>query len=367
MKAYRIEAKLKNNRLWSTITRVFPRVRSQSDAARALRVGASELGTLCNMKRWPYSERDQRWWVIAVKVARRLRETPEFLFDGELYGRAPQPIVLELEPAQLAGMAMAALPPAPDELLEIEDRENVVQSALTSLTPRQQKVLSYRFGFEDGQEWTHDAVGKLMGVTRETIRMIEAKALRKLRHPALSKPLREFRTFLIEVPPLRHAYFSSDHPEKSLCGEELHRHRRGSARATWVAYNVTCVRCREMVAAREQAEAVKDALEEKKEIARLKAIVAQKAALELAEEQKREDAWTKICGIAQKRLSRLGVVPATQLTRLRVLSLAWWTGTGKPVRCYQEGVCDPKDAETCGRCQLLLSCLGHDLTRKKKR
>ncbi|MBE6716084.1 MAG: RNA polymerase sigma factor RpoD [Ruminococcaceae bacterium] len=67
-----------------------------------------------------------------------------------------------------------------------------IANALSTLTPREAKVLSLRFGLEDGHPRTLEEVGKEFNVTRERIRQIEAKALRKLRHPNRSKRLRDF-------------------------------------------------------------------------------------------------------------------------------------------------------------------------------
>jgi len=60
------------------------------------------------------------------------------------------------------------------------------------LTPREERVIKMRFGLEDGTEHTLEEVGKAFGVTRECIRQIEAKALRKLRRPSRSRQLRAF-------------------------------------------------------------------------------------------------------------------------------------------------------------------------------
>ena len=61
-----------------------------------------------------------------------------------------------------------------------------------SLTPREERVLTLRFGLEDGQARTLEELGKEFNVTRERIRQIEAKALRKLRHPSRAKRLRDY-------------------------------------------------------------------------------------------------------------------------------------------------------------------------------
>ena len=70
-------------------------------------------------------------------------------------------------------------------------KERLVE-VLSTLTPREEKVLKLRFGIEDGRTRTLEEVGKEFNVTRERIRQIEAKALRKLRHPSRSKKLKDF-------------------------------------------------------------------------------------------------------------------------------------------------------------------------------
>ena len=67
-----------------------------------------------------------------------------------------------------------------------------LSEVLKTLTRREAKVLSLRFGLEDGHPRTLEEVGSAFGVTRERIRQIEAKALRKLRHPSRSKKLKDY-------------------------------------------------------------------------------------------------------------------------------------------------------------------------------
>ena len=67
-----------------------------------------------------------------------------------------------------------------------------LMEVLLTLTEREQKVLRLRFGLDDGRPRTLEEVGKQFNVTRERIRQIEAKALRKLRHPSRSKKLKDY-------------------------------------------------------------------------------------------------------------------------------------------------------------------------------
>jgi len=70
-------------------------------------------------------------------------------------------------------------------------REQLIE-VLKTLTPREESVLKLRFGLEDGRPRTLEEVGKVFDITRERIRQIEAKALRKLRHPSRSKKLKDY-------------------------------------------------------------------------------------------------------------------------------------------------------------------------------
>lgn len=83
---------------------------------------------------------------------------------------------------------------SPEEYATAELLKEELSSVLDTLTEREEKVLKLRFGLEDGQCRTLEEVGQIFGVTRERIRQIEAKALRKMRHPSRSKKLKDFLT-----------------------------------------------------------------------------------------------------------------------------------------------------------------------------
>ena len=82
--------------------------------------------------------------------------------------------------------------PAPADAASFTLLREQLDEVLETLTLREKKVLELRFGLEDGRSRTLEEVGQHFGVTRERIRQIEAKALRKLRHPSRSKRLKDF-------------------------------------------------------------------------------------------------------------------------------------------------------------------------------
>ena len=81
---------------------------------------------------------------------------------------------------------------SPEEYATNEMLKDEISDILLTLTEREEKVIRLRFGLEDGKARTLEEVGQLFGVTRERIRQIEAKALRKLRHPSRSRKLRDY-------------------------------------------------------------------------------------------------------------------------------------------------------------------------------
>ena len=82
--------------------------------------------------------------------------------------------------------------PAPAEAASFAQMKEQLMEVLDTLTPREEKVLRLRFGLDDGHQRTLEEVGRVFNVTRERIRQIEAKALRKLRHPSRSKKLKDY-------------------------------------------------------------------------------------------------------------------------------------------------------------------------------
>ena len=82
--------------------------------------------------------------------------------------------------------------PSPIAMSERQMRKKKIDEVLSTLTPRENEVIRRRYGLDDGKPKTLEEVGKEFNVTRERIRQIEAKALRKLRNPMRAKKLRDF-------------------------------------------------------------------------------------------------------------------------------------------------------------------------------
>ena len=117
----------------------------------------------------------------------------------EIIKIAQEPVSLETpigeeEDSHLGDFIEDENAPAPAEVASNAMMREQLQEVLHTLTPREEKVIRLRFGLEDGQAHTLEEVGKEFNVTRERIRQIEAKALRKIRHLGRSKKLRDYYT-----------------------------------------------------------------------------------------------------------------------------------------------------------------------------
>ncbi len=115
----------------------------------------------------------------------------------EIIKVAQEPVSLETpigeeEDSHLGDFIPDDATPAPADVAAFTLLREQLMEVLDSLTPREKKVLRLRFGLDDGKARTLEEVGKEFNVTRERIRQIEAKALRKLRHPSRSKKLKDF-------------------------------------------------------------------------------------------------------------------------------------------------------------------------------
>ncbi len=115
----------------------------------------------------------------------------------EIQKIAQEPVSLETpigeeDDSHLADFIQDEYSPSPQDLASFALLKEQLEEVLQTLTPREAMVLKLRFGLEDGRPRTLEEVGKQFAVTRERIRQIEAKALRKLRHPSRSKKLKDY-------------------------------------------------------------------------------------------------------------------------------------------------------------------------------
>ena len=131
----------------------------------------------------------------AEEIAERMGTTAEKV--REIMKIAQDPVSLETpigeeEDSHLGDFIPDDDTPAPADAASATILREVIEKELHTLTPREEHVIKLRFGLYDGRTRTLEEVGKEFNVTRERIRQIEAKALRKLRHPSRSKKLKDF-------------------------------------------------------------------------------------------------------------------------------------------------------------------------------
>ncbi|WP_126427731.1 RNA polymerase sigma factor RpoD [Brevibacillus marinus] len=129
------------------------------------------------------------------EVAEKMDMTPEKV--REIMKIAQEPVSLETpigeeDDSHLGDFIEDQEALAPSDAAAYELLKEQLEDVLDTLTDREENVLRLRFGLDDGRTRTLEEVGKVFGVTRERIRQIEAKALRKLRHPSRSKRLKDF-------------------------------------------------------------------------------------------------------------------------------------------------------------------------------
>lgn len=170
--------------------------RAIADQARTIRIPVHMVETinkLSRVKRQLLQElgRDPQ----PDEIAAEMGVSPEKV--REIMKIAQDPVSLETpigeeEDSHLGDFIPDDDVPAPAEAATATLLKEQLMDVLNTLTPREEKVLRLRFGIDDGHQRTLEEVGKEFNVTRERIRQIEAKALRKLRHPSRSRKLRDF-------------------------------------------------------------------------------------------------------------------------------------------------------------------------------
>lgn len=170
--------------------------RAIADQARTIRIPVHMVETinkLIRVSRQLLQELGRE--PLPEEIAREMEVTVERV--REIMKIAQEPVSLETpigeeEDSHLGDFIEDQDAPAPAEAASFMLLKEQLEEVLETLTPREEKVLRLRFGLDDGRARTLEEVGQHFGVTRERIRQIEAKALRKLRHPSRSKKLKDF-------------------------------------------------------------------------------------------------------------------------------------------------------------------------------
>ena len=180
--------------------------RAIADQARTIRIPVHMVETINKLVRVsrrlvqeygrePTSEEIARGMTESGKPDAAASYTPERI--REIQKVSQEPVSLETpigeeEDSHLGDFLEDPTALAPAEAASQQLLREQVEDVLASLTSRERRVLQLRFGLEDGRSRTLEEVGREFGVTRERIRQIEAKALRKLRHPSRSKKLKDY-------------------------------------------------------------------------------------------------------------------------------------------------------------------------------
>ena len=163
--------------------------RAIADQARTIRIPVHMVETINKVKK--ELGRDPTPEEIAAELNISVDKV------GEIMKIAQEPVSLEIpigeeEDSHLGDFIQDDDAPAPPEVATFTLLKQQLSEVLNTLTAREEKVLRLRFGLDDGRARTLEEVGKEFNVTRERIRQIEAKALRKLRHPSRSKKLKDY-------------------------------------------------------------------------------------------------------------------------------------------------------------------------------
>ncbi len=170
--------------------------RAIADQARTIRIPVHMVETINKVKKVSSQLLHKNGHDPSTEeIARELDMSVEKV--REIQRVAQEPVSLETpigeeEDSHLGDFIPDEDAPAPAEAASLVLLREQLSTVLSTLTPREEKVLRLRFGLEDGRSRTLEEVGREFNVTRERIRQIEAKALRKLRHPTRSKKLKDF-------------------------------------------------------------------------------------------------------------------------------------------------------------------------------
>jgi len=170
--------------------------RAIADQARTIRIPVHMVETINKLSRlYRRLTQEKGREPTSEEIGREMEISPERV--REIQKVSQEPVSLETpigeeEDSHLGDFIEDQAAPSPSELASYQMLKEQVEEVLDSLSGRERRVLQLRFGLDDGRQRTLEEVGHEFGVTRERIRQIEAKALRKLRHPSRSKKLKDY-------------------------------------------------------------------------------------------------------------------------------------------------------------------------------
>jgi RNA polymerase sigma factor (sigma-70 family) len=187
-KDYNVTVKVRNARILNALAKVDERAGGK--LAKKLGVPYAQMLDLINLKIEPVDKHGD-WLPSVIKLAELTNTMPVELFsDAQYYPLDVNVAQFEMGQEEVMQLLNNTHAPDPSEAIEYREMQQGIDDVLDSLTPREAEVLRLRFGI-DGKEHTMEEVGQVYGVSRERVRQLEAKALRKLRHPARADILLE--------------------------------------------------------------------------------------------------------------------------------------------------------------------------------
>ena len=228
MAEIRVELRAKNSALWHCVFDHFTSIRK---FAQFYNLPYQEVSLYLRLTRSPYTKNGEPR-TAARKVATAMAMPLDVLFPKSVYlDHIVSAFAVEVDVERFVALRHATTAsnllagPTADELFDLRD---ALRKQLDTLSPREQRVIDALFGLSNGEPQTLEQVGGAHGVSRERIRQIQAKALRKLRHPARASVLRPFLTATGKHRPrrkpyrvihTRHVYSTPDGERLFVCDE----------------------------------------------------------------------------------------------------------------------------------------------------